>query len=56
MNFIISIPVFDNPMYTEGYEGFFHLDEISGDVEHTEMVCIIRDHDMEKFNEKKEHY
>ena len=48
------LPVFDNPMYTEGYEGFFHLDEISGDVEHTEMVCIIRDHDMEKFNEKKE--
>ena len=47
------LPVFDNPMYTEGYEGFFHLDEISGDVEHTEMVCIIRDHDMEKFNAKK---
>lgn len=48
------LPVFDNPMYTEGYEGFFHLDEMSGDVEHTEMVYIIRDHDMEKFQNKKE--
>lgn len=48
------LPVFDNPMYTEGYEGFFHLDGMSGDVEHTEMVYIIRDHDMEKFQNKKE--
>lgn len=48
------LPVFDNPMYTEGYERFFHLDGMSGDVEHTEMVYIIRDHDMEKFQNKKE--
>lgn len=48
------LPVFDNPMYTEGYEGFFHLDEISGDVERTEMIYIIRDHNMEKFTAKKE--
>ena len=48
------LPAAERPQYTEGYEGFFHLDEISGDVEHTEMVCIIRDHDMEKFNAKKE--
>ncbi len=48
------LPVFDNPMYTEGYEGFFHLDGMSGDVEHTEMVYIIRDHDMKKFQNKKE--
>ncbi len=48
------LPVFDNPMYTEEYEGFFHLDGISGDVEHTEMIYIIRDHDMKKFQSKKE--
>lgn len=48
------LPVFDNPMYTEGYEGFFHLDGMSGDVEHTEMVYIIRDHDRKKFQNKKE--
>ncbi len=48
------LPVFENPMYTEGYEGFFHLDSFSGDVEHSEMVYIIRDHDMQKFEAKKE--
>ena len=48
------LPVSDNPMYTEGYEGFFHLDGMSGDVEHTEMVYIIRDHDMKEFQHKKE--
>ncbi|MFI3237969.1 MAG: peptidase T [Lachnospiraceae bacterium] len=47
------LPVFDNPMYTEGYEGFFHLDQMEGDVECTNMVYIIRDHDMDKFKHKK---
>lgn len=47
------LPVFDNPMYTEGYEGFYHLDGITGTVEHTQMNYIIRDHDMKKFREKK---
>lgn len=53
MEFQSMLPVFDNPMYTEGYEGFYHLDAISGDVEQTQMDYIIRDHDMEKFMEKK---
>ncbi len=48
------LPVFDNPMYTEGYEGFFHLDRIQGDVENTVAEYIIRDHSMERFNQKKE--
>jgi len=48
------LPVFDNPMYTEGYEGFFHLDSINGNVEETDAHYIIRDHDMEKFEEKKQ--
>lgn len=47
------LPVFENPMYTEGYEGFYHLDSMSGDVETAAMEYIIRDHDMEKFLQKK---
>lgn len=48
------LPVFQNPMYTEGYEGFFHLDGISGNVEETTADYIIRDHDRTLFEQKKE--
>lgn len=48
------LPVFQNPMYTEGYEGFFHLDGISGNVEETRADYIIRDHDRALFEQKKE--
>lgn len=47
------LPVFQNPMYTEGYEGFFHLDGISGNVEETVADYIIRDHDRDLFEQKK---
>lgn len=47
------LPVFQNPMYTEGREGFFHLDAISGNVEQTVAEYIIRDHDRALFEEKK---
>ena len=47
------LPAFQNPMYTEGYEGFFHLDGISGNVEETTAEYIIRDHKKELFEEKK---
>lgn len=47
------LPVFENPMYTEMYEGFYHLDGISGCVEETKLDYIIRDHDRCKFEEKK---
>lgn len=53
MEFQNMLPVFENPMCTEGYEGFFHLDGIAGDVEETVMDYIIRDHDKQKFEEKK---
>lgn len=56
MEFQSLLPVFDNPMYTEGYEGFFHLDEIHGCVEEVVLEYIIRDHDMEKFLAKKERF
>lgn len=47
------LPVFENPMYTEGYEGFYHLDAMNGTVEEAHMDYIIRDHDREKFEAKK---
>lgn len=50
------LPVFENPMYTEKYEGFFHLDGISGCVEKTRLDYIIRDHDRSRFEEKKERF
>ena len=40
-------------MYTEGYEGFFHLDQMAGDVESAHLEYIIRDHDRKAFEKKK---
>jgi len=54
MEFQNLLPVFENPMYTEGYEGFYHLDSINGNVEEAEANYIIRDHDMKKFEGKKQ--
>lgn len=48
------LPVNEIPAYTEKYEGFFHLNDFNGSVEETNMIYIIRDHDMEKFKIKKE--
>lgn len=53
MEFQGLLPAFENPMYTEGYEGFYHLDGMSGGVEEAKMEYIIRDHDRAKFEEKK---
>ena len=47
------LPENEIPAKTEGYEGFYHLDEISGDVEHATLSYIIRDHDRVLFEEKK---
>ena len=48
------LPVTMRPEHTEGYEGFFHLVGIKGEVEQAEMSYIIRDHDRAKFEQKKE--
>lgn len=48
------LPVKENPMYTEGYEGFYHLDDLKGNVEEAVSDYIIRDHDRNKFEERKE--
>lgn len=56
MEFQSLLPVFENPMYTEGYEGFYYLDEMSGNVEEAQLNYIIRDHDHEKFEQKKKFF
>lgn len=48
------LPIAENPMYTSGYEGFFHLDRLEGSVEEAAAEYIIRDHDRVKFERKKE--
>lgn len=56
MEFQSMLPVFENPMYTEGYEGFFHLSDMSGNVETATLDHIIRDHDRTRFEAKKDLY
>ena len=52
MEFEQMLTVFDNPEYTDGYEGFHHLGGIEGDSEHTTMHYIVRDHDAGKLDQK----
>lgn len=52
--FINSLPRLETPEHTEGYEGFFHLYAINGEVEDTVLQYIIRDHDREHFEARKE--
>jgi len=51
--FQAMLPAAENPMYTCGYEGFYHLDALNGTVEEALADYIIRDHDKEKFEKKK---
>ncbi|MED3515038.1 peptidase T [Bacillus subtilis] len=48
------LPADEAPEYTEGYEGFYHLLSIQGDVEETKLHYIIRDFDKENFQNRKE--
>ena len=52
--FIAMLPSMETPEQTEGYEGFYHLIGIQGDVEQSTVSYIIRDHDRAKFEERKE--
>ena len=54
MEFHQLLPPRQRPEHTSGYEGFFHLIDMSGTVEQSRLRYIIRDHDAEKFREKKE--
>lgn len=50
--FANKLPKNEVPSKTCGREGFFHLTDLSGDVSHSTLNYIIRDHDLEKFNDK----
>lgn len=52
--FINSLPRLETPEHTEGYQGFFHLYAVKGEVEETVLEYIIRDHDKEHFEARKE--
>ena len=47
------LPVEQNPRFTSGYEGFFHLDSMEGSCDEASAYYIIRDHDRAKFETKK---
>lgn len=47
------LPKAEKPMHTEGYEGFYHLTQMKGEVESAELTYILRDHDRDKFEQKK---
>ena len=53
MEFQSLLPVGQRPELTEGYEGFFHLLGMKGEVERSELHYIIRDHDRAKFEDRK---
>ena len=48
------IPAMQRPEHTEGYEGFFHCVALNGTVENARISYIIRDHDSERFEQKKQ--
>ncbi len=52
-DFIAALPKNEIPQETEGYEGFYHLCELKGEVEKTTLEYIIRDHDLDLFEDRK---
>ena len=53
--FVEALPKNETPEQTEGYEGFYHLHSMEGKVEDTELSYIIRDHDRNKFEARKQY-
>ncbi|SET18871.1 tripeptide aminopeptidase [Salinibacillus kushneri] len=49
-----KLPSEEAPEYTENYEGFYHLLSFEGDVEESRLAYIIRDHDKDKFQQRKQ--
>ena len=54
--FVIMLPRWETPEHTEGYEGFYHLVGMQGDVEQTTLSYIIRDHDRDRFERRKKEF
>lgn len=53
-DFIQSLPANETPATTKDFDGFFHLMDISADISVAKLQYIIRDHDAEKFQDRKE--
>jgi tripeptide aminopeptidase len=53
MQIVQMLPPEQRPEHTTGYEGFFHLTSFEGDVSETKLEFIIRDHNLTKFEQKK---
>lgn len=51
--FISMLPRHETPEHTEGYEGFYHLTSMKGEVEESVLNYIIRDHDKDRFERRK---
>ncbi|WP_405604614.1 peptidase T [Polaribacter sp. Asnod1-A03] len=52
--YIAALPLRETPEKTEGYQGFFHLHDMHGNVEKSVLEYIIRDHDLELFGKRKQ--
>ena len=53
MEFHMALPSMDRPEHTDGYQGFFHLTDMRGDVSGARLDYIIRDHDWERLCQRK---
>lgn len=56
LEFDAALPQNEVPEKTAGYEGFYLLNNLSGDVEDAQLTYIIRDHDQQKFSERKQFF
>ena len=56
MEFASLLPSREVPENTEGYEGFAHLNNMEGDVEHAHLHYIIRDHDRDLLEARKDKF
>ncbi|WCL80460.1 peptidase T [Saprospira sp. CCB-QB6] len=54
--FMLSLPLEETPEHTQDYEGFYHLNNMQASVDQAEMLYIIRDHDRQKFEERKKFF
>ena len=56
MEFHQLLPVYETPAATDGYEGFYHLTHMAGEVEEAKLSYIIRDHDAAKYQRRCEFF
>ena len=54
LEFHSALPAFERPEHTDGREGFYHAVHIEGETGEAKLVYILRDHDLDKLNQKKE--